>query len=209
MNLLNVHPKIKKRAKYKSYKLDKDIHNFPDLIQRNFHAAVPNLKWTTDITEFKIPCSTTKLYLSPVLDMCTREIVSYKMSTSPNVELVYESIKEAIDKNINSLQEGIKFHSDRGFQNNSTAVIELLKKHGIEQSMSRKGNCNDNGIMESFFGIMKNEMFYGHEHEFKNLDHLAVKIDEYINFYNNFRIKIGLNGMSPVQFKKLLTVNSL
>ena len=209
MNLLGLHPIQAKVAKYNSYKKDKDTEYFDNLIKRDFKANLPNEKWTTDITEFKLPGITQKLYLAPVLDMCTKEIVSFRMSTSPSANLVYDAVFEAIEKNKNDIRPGMIFHSDRGFQNFHHSLINLLKENNIKQSMSRKGNCNDNGIMESFFGLLKTEMFYDREDTFKNLVHLASEIESYIYFYNNFRIKIGLNGMSPVQFKKQLILNIL
>ena len=130
-----------------------------------------NEKWTIDVSEFHITAG--KLYLSPILDMNNREIISWDISKHPN----YEQVDNMID---------IAFH-------------KTLHEHGIIQSMSRKGNCLDNCVMENFFGKMKNEMFYGHEYEFKTLDELESTMNEYIHYYNEERIQTKLKGLTPCQ----------
>lgn len=186
----------KKDKNYSSYKgtVGKIADN---LIKRNFNCIAPNTKWTTDITEFKIGSG--KLYLSPILDMFNSEIVSYVISTSPKLSQVTTMIDMAFEKIPDD--SGLIFHSDQGWQYQHKTYVESLKKKGIIQSMSRKGNCLDNSIMENFFGVLKREMFYGHEHSFKSLYQLEQSIDDYIEYYNYTRIKMKLGGLSPFQFK--------
>ena len=198
MSKLNLFGKtIKKRNKsYSSYKgtIGKVADN---IINRNFKCSAPNKKWTTDITEFHIAGG--KLYLSPILDMYNSEIISYVISTAPKFAQVITMIDMAFDKIPNNT--GLIFHSDQGWQYQHKTYSNALKKKGIIQSMSRKGNCLDNSIMENFFGVLKREMFYGHEDSFKSLYSLEQAIDEYIEYYNSKRIKMKLGGLSPYQFK--------
>lgn len=97
---------------------------------------------------------------------------------------------------------GSIFHSDQGWQYQMRYYQQELKGKGIIQSMSRKGNCLDNSLMENFFGVMKNEMFYGHEYEFVSLEQLKEAMIEYINYYNKSRITVKLKGMSPIQYRQ-------
>jgi len=130
-----------------------------------------NEKWTTDVSEFHITAG--KLYLSPILDMHNREIISWNISKIPNYEQVDNILDITFHKYPNI--EGLIFHSNQGWQYQMNQYHKTLHEHGIIQSMSRKGNCSDNCVMENFFGKMKNEMFYGHEYEFKTLDELEIK----------------------------------
>ena len=194
MSKMNLYSPVRK-AKYKSYKgtIGKIASN---ILQRDFRANKPNAKWVTDVTEFHIPNG--KVYLSPILDLFNREIVSYSVSTNPS----FNQTKEMIDKAfINRNLKNCILHSDQGWQYQMIPYQKWLKEKGIIQSMSRKGNCLDNSVMENFFGIMKSEFFYGHEYEFKTTDQLISSIHEYINYYNNDRIKTNLKGMSPVQYR--------
>ena len=207
MNLKAINP----RAKYKSYKgevgktcknmlLDKvvDTENHKTIYKRNFKTTGVNQKWTTDVSEFHIAAG--KLYLSPILDMHNREIISYSISRSSNFEQTKAMLKKA-SKKFDNLS-GLIFHSDQGWQYQMNYYQQMLKEKGIIQSMSRKGNCLDNSLMENFFGILKNEMFYGHEYEFKTLDQLEKAIVEYINYYNNNRITVKLKGLSPIKYRQ-------
>lgn len=184
-----------RRSKYKSYKgtVGKVA---PNVLQRDFKANMPNTKWVTDVTEFHI--SSSKVYLSPILDLYNSEIVSYSVSINPS----FNQTKEMIDKAFKNRDlKNCILHSDQGWQYQMISYQNWLKEKGIIQSMSRKGNCLDNSVMENFFGIMKSEFFYGHEYEFKTTDELIHSIHSYINYYNNDRIKIKLKGMSPVQYR--------
>jgi len=166
--------------------------------QRNFETTAPNQKWTTDVSEFKHPDG--KLYLSPILDMFDRSVISYDISTHPDFSQTKRMIDKAFSKYDNL--EGLIFHSDQGWQYQMKQYGMWLKARGIKQSFSRKGNCMDNSLMENFFGILKNEMFYGHEKEYKTLDDLKKAIEEYIKWYNEERINVKRKGMSPLEYRQ-------
>ena len=180
--------------KYRSYKgvIGKVA---PNLIQRDFTATAPNQKWTTDITEFSL--FGTKIYLSPILDMYNSEIISYNISERP----VLEQVLDMLDKAFKKLPDNTNliFHSDQGWQYQHRTYQQLLKEKGIQQSMSRKGNCLDNSIMENFFGLLKSELLY--LREFKSIEEFKRELEKYIDYYNNKRIKGKLKGMSPVQYR--------
>lgn len=210
MNILGIHG-ITPKAKYKSYKgdlngtcqnllLNKEIDEVAHKTRyiRDFSTTACNQKWTTDVSEFHI--SAGKLYLSPILDMHNREIVAYNISRNPNFIQTRDMLFKAFNK-YNAL-EGLVFHSDQGWQYQMKYYHEALEKRGIKQSMSRKGNCLDNSPMENFFGIMKKEMFYGHEYEFKTLEELEKAMVEYIEYYNNERITEKTKGLSPIYYRQ-------
>jgi len=189
------------RAKYKSYKgeISKACDNYLlDGKTRNFNTTTFNEKWTTDVSEFHIASG--KLYLSPILDMHNREIISYSISRNPSFNQTLDMLNKAFDKHKDL--NGLIFHSDQGWQYQMYHYKTILKDKGIIQSMSRKGNCLDNSLMENFFGIMKNEMFYGHEYEFKSLDDLEQEMIKYIDYYNNNRITVKLKGLSPINYRQ-------
>ena len=193
------------RAKYKSYKgeLSQICNNelldvVDNKVIRNFSTSRCNEKWTTDVSEFHIASG--KLYLSPILDMHNREIISYSISRNPSFNQTQEMLDKAFEQYDNL--EGLIFHSDQGWQYQMYKYKEILNEKGIIQSMSRKGNCLDNSLMENFFGIMKNEMFYGHEYEFESLDQLEQAMIEYIEYYNKERITVKLKGLSPYNYRQ-------
>ncbi len=192
---LGLKPLKRNKRKYSSYKgtVGKIADN---LVERNFEANNPNEKWYTDITEFNLRGD--KVYLSPILDGYNQEIISYNTSTSPNLKQIDDMLNKALD---NKNLEGLIFHSDQGWQYQHQSYQQRLKNKGIRQSMSRKGNSMDNGLMENFFGLLKTEMFYDQEDKYKNIDELIIAIDEYIDYYNNKRIKEKLKGLSPVQYR--------
>ena len=194
MNILGLKGKQRKNDKYHSYK--GEVGKIADnLLKRDFHASKPFEKLTTDVTQFKV-CDE-KVYLSPVMDLYNREIISYSISTSPNLEQVREMLNGLFAK----LPKGARpiFHSDQGWQYQHTEYQRLLAEHKITQSMSRKGNCMDNGAMENFFGRLKVEMFYGEK--FDSVNSFIEHLKAYIDYYNNERISLKLKGMSPVQFR--------
>ena len=197
MKVLNLQAKMRQKRKYSSHKGDvgKKAEN---LIQRQFEAAKPMEKCYTDVTEFAIPASTQKLYLSPVLDGFNSEIIAYNLSTSPNLEQVKTMLEQAFTE---KRYENTILHSDQGWQYQHDSYHQFLEGKGIQASMSRKGNSPDNGMMESFFGILKSEMFYGYEKSFQSLKQLEQAIVDYIDYYNNKRIKVKLKGLSPVQYR--------
>lgn len=193
MRELGLRAKQSKNAKYHSYKgtIGKIADN---ILERHFEADKPFEKLTTDVTEFKI--GDEKVYLSPVLDLFNREIVSYSISKSPNLWQIREMLEMLFEK----LPDDAKpiFHSDQGWQYQHAEYQRLLKEHNITQSMSRKGNCMDNGAMENFFGRLKVEMFYGEQ--FQTVDEFINCLKEYIDYYNNDRIITKLK-MSPVNYR--------
>ncbi|VJD85407.1 integrase core domain-containing protein [Streptococcus pneumoniae] len=197
MKVLNLQAKMRQKRKYSSHKgeIGKKAEN---LIQRQFEASRPMEKCYTDVTEFAIPNSTQKLYLSPVLDGFNSEIIAYHLSTSPNLEQVKSMLEQAFTE---KYYENTILHSDQGWQYQHDSYHRFLESKGIQASMSRKGNSPDNGMMESFFGILKSEMFYGYEKSFQSLKQLEQAIVDYIDYYNNKRIKVKLKGLSPVQYR--------
>ncbi|WP_260452503.1 IS3 family transposase [Streptococcus gordonii] len=197
MKVLGLTARIRRKRKYSSYQgeIGKKADN---LIQRQFEAAKPMEKCYTDVTEFAIPNSAQKLYLSPVLDGFNSEIIAYNLSTSPNLEQVKSMLKQAFTE---EHYENTILHSDQGWQYQHDSYHRFLESKGIQPSMSRKGNSLDNGMMESFFGILKSEIFYGYEKHFRSLEDLKQAIVNYIDYYNNKRIKVKLKGLSPVQYR--------
>ena len=188
MKALGLSARIRRKRKYSSYQgeIGKKAEN---LIRRQFEASKPMEKCYTDVTEFAIPASSQKLYLSPVLDGFNSEIIAYNLSTSPNLAQVKMMLEQAFTE---KYYENTILHSDQGWQYQHDFYHHFLEDKGIQQSMSRKGNSPDNGMMESFFGILKSEMFYGYEKTFKSIEHLEQAIVDYINYYNNKRIKVKL-----------------
>ena len=185
---LGLKPLKRNKRKYSSYKgtVGKIADN---LIERDFRSEKLNEKWYTDVTEFNLRGE--KIYLSPILDGFNGEIISYNISKSPNLEQINDMLNKAFeDKNL----EGLILHSDQGWQYQHESYQQRLKNKGIKQSMSRKGNSMDNGMMENFFGLLKTEMFYDQEDKYKTLDELILAIDDYINYYNYDRIKVKLKG---------------
>ena len=183
-----------RRAKYKSYK--GEVGKVADnLLNRNFKAEKPNQKWATDVTEFAV--GDKKVYLSPIIDLFNGEIVSYNVSLRPTFKQIMDMLETAFEKIPDNTK--LILHSDQGWQYQMKQYQYRLKQKGIIQSMSRKGNCLDNSVMENFFGLLKKEMFYGHE--FADTDELICEIESYIDYYNNDRIKLKLNGLSPVKYR--------
>lgn len=180
--------------RYRSYKgaIGKVADN---LLQRQFQAKHPNEKWVTDVTEFNVRGD--KLYLSPILDLYNSEIISYRIANRPEFDMVKHMLLEATDKL--KPQEKPLLHSDQGWQYQMQPFQRLLKQHQIRQSMSRKGNCLDNAVMENFFGILKSECFY--TRKFESVEQLKQSLHKYIHYYNHDRIKMKLKGLSPVQYR--------
>ena len=185
------------KEKYHSYK--GEVGKIADnIINRNFKASKPDEKWTTDVSQFNLPFG--KCYLSPILDMYTNEIISFDLSLHPNYEQISNMLNKAFEDHPNV--KGLIFHSDQGWQYQMKEYRKALKDKGIRQSMSRKGNCIDNCIMETFFGRMKNEMFYGHESEYKTFEQFYKAVEDYIYYYNNERIQSKTKWMPPVKYRE-------
>ena len=180
--------------KYRSYK-GKVGNIAPNILERNFKAEKPNEKWVTDITEFKLFGE--KLYLSPMLDLYNGEIITYTIGSRPVYSLVSTMLDQAFERLTD--KDELLIHSDQGWHYQMKQYCHALEKRGITQSMSRKGNCYDNAVIENFFGIMKSEFLY--LKEFESIEHFKQELEKYINYYNNKRIKAKLKGMSPVKFR--------
>lgn len=194
MKSLGLKGKQRKNENYHSYK--GEVGKVADnILQRDFHASKPFEKLTTDLTQFKILDE--KIYLSPVMDLFNNEIISYSISTSPNL---YQ-VREMLDGLFTKLPDGETpiLHSDQGWQFPHAEYQRKLAEHNIIQSMSRKGNCMDNGAMENFFGRLKVEMFYGEK--FDSVASFIEQLKHYIDYYNNERISLKIKGMGPVQYR--------
>ena len=197
MNILGIKSIQRPKRRYNSYQgnIGKIANN---LLKRDFKADKPNQKWVTDVTEFKV--HDRKLYLSPIIDLFNGEIISYNLSKHPTFQQITDMLEKAFIKIKNNTN--LILHSDQGWQYQMKIYQNMLKEKGIKQSMSRKGNCLDNSCAENFFGILKSELFYPKEKEYKNIEELEKDIKEYIEYYNNSRIKSKLKGMSPIQYRK-------
>ena len=183
--------------KYRSFK--GEVGKIADnIIDRDFSTTAPLQKWTTDVSQFNF--SWGKCYISPALDMNTNEIISYDLSMSPNLEQIKRMLDKAFEK-FPSV-EGLIFHSDQGWAYQMKAYSNRLKSERIYQSMSRKGNCLDNSVMENFFGLLKQEIYYGVV--YYSYDELKSEIERFIEYYNERRIKEKLGWMSPVQYRHYL-----
>lgn len=180
--------------KYNSYK--GDVGKIaPNLLERDFKADKPNQKWATDVTEFAL--FGRKVYLSPIIDLYNGEVVSYNISSSPSFVQITDMLEKAfgrIPENTNLI-----LHSDQGWQYQMKQYQKMLKNKGIRQSMSRKGNCLDNACAENFFGLLKTELLY--LQDFSSVENFIAELEDYIEWYNNKRIKLKLDGLSPVQFR--------
>ncbi len=197
--IMHEHGLVGKRPKEKYHSYKGEVGKVAkNIINRDFSTTKPLQKWTTDVSQFTFPWG--KCYISPILDMNTNEIISYNLSQSPNMEQIREMLNNAFSRFPST--EGIVMHSDQGWQYQHAYYREELRRHGIIQSMSRKGNCYDNCIMETFFGRLKNEMFYGYEKGFTSFEKFKEAITEYIDYYNNERIQKKTKWMPPVKFRE-------
>jgi len=177
----------------------------PNRIKRRFNTCIPHQKITTDTSEFKYyesdekgRVTIQKLYLDPFLDLWNLEVLSYGVSDRPSSNSIMTALNEAIDAT-SDCKYRRTFHSDRGWAYQMGAYRQKLKDNRIFQSMSRKGNCYDNSPMENFFGIMKQEMYYGQV--YNSFDELKEAIDKYIRYYNEKRSKASLGYRSPIEYR--------
>lgn len=163
----------------------------PNLLNRDFKADKPNQKWVTDVTEFSLFGK--KLYLSPILDLHSSDLVSYTISDRPVLSMVTSMLDKAFEK----IPDGTNLilHSDQGWQYQHKQYQRMLQEKGIRQSMSRKGNCLDNAVMENFFGLLKTELLY--LQIFESMEHFIRELIDYLDYYNNRRIKAKLKGLPP------------
>ena len=175
-------------------------HQFPvapNLLARNFTSEVPDKVWVSDITY--LATRSGWLYLTVIIDLFSRMVVGWALSSSLSHEMVVAALKRAVRKRRPG--KGLVFHSDRGVQYACTDFRKELSEHGFIQSMSRKGNCWDNAVAESFFGIMKTELVY-HE-KYEGHQDTLHSIFEYIEaFYNRERRHSTLGYLCPVEYEK-------
>ena len=171
--------------KYRSYKGETG-KIAPNLLNRDFHAEKPNQKWVTEVTEFSLFGE--KLYLSPILDLHSRDLVSYTISDRPVLSMVTTMLDEAFAKILD--RTNLILHSDQGWQ-----YQRMLREKDIRQSMSRKGNCLDNAVIENFFGLLKSELLY--LQAFQSMEHFKQELLNYLDYYNNRRTKAKLKGLPP------------
>ena len=183
------------RRKRKRYARSTPQHIADNMLNRQFGAKAPNEKWVTDVTEFKYGRDQ-KAYLSAILDLHDKSIVSYVLGHSNSNHLVFQTL----DRALKAAPGGTPMlHSDRGFQYTSLAFKRRLQTANMTHSMSRVGRCIDNGPMESFWGTLKCEKYY--LHKYSTFEDLKNAIDSYIHFYNNERLQAKLNGLSPMEFR--------
>ena len=189
MKKLNLVCKVRMK-KYRSYK--GEVGKIaPNLLERDFETKAPNQKWVTDITEFSLFGE--KRYLSVILDLHSSDIISYTLSDRPTLSMVTDMIFQSLP----ALPPGAApiLHSDQGWQYQHKQYQKLLNDNGIRQSMSRKGNCLDNAVMENFFGLLKSELLY--LQDFDSMDHFCRELVDYLDYYNYRRIKAKLKGLPP------------
>ena len=184
----------RKKRRYHSYKGHVGTVA-PNIINRDFCADRPNQKWTTDVSQVCIKDE--RLYISPILDMYNGEIITYTLSRSPNLKMVTDMLRKAFEKYKDL--DGLTMHSDQGWHYQHMRYQKMLKDNNITQSMSRKGNCLDNSMMENFFGLMKNELLY--VNSFESIEEFESELKIYITWFNTKRIKLRLKGMSPAQYR--------
>ena len=188
-----------KRKKYCSYRGEKGV-KAENILNRKFDHGEPYKVFVTDVTQFRI--GDEKLYLSPIIDFHTREIVAYDISIHPNM-LQIKRMMGQVEMKYGDNLKGAIMHSDRGWQYQQKWFQDFLKDHEMIQSMSRKGNCLDNSPTENFFGRLKEEVFYGQEWRYEKVDQLRNAIHKWIKYYNEERIILSLKT-SPLKYKRNL-----
>lgn len=191
--------KFVRKSRYKSYKgkVGKVANN---RLNRRFNTPNTLQKLVTDVTEFKCT-EDEKLYLSPIMDLYNGEIIGFSMSKRPTLDFVLESLHQVLPIIQNQATYRATIHSDQGWHYQHNSWVKTLRQNKVFQSMSRKATCADNAAMENFFGILKQEMYYGEV--LIPFEELKEKIERYIDYYNNERIKQKLAGMSPVKYRTL------
>lgn len=191
MTEMGIHSRCKKKWRNK-IEGEENIE-IPNILNRDFHSEMPFKKMTTDVSEFKIQMH--KVFLSPLLDLYDNSVISFSIGLKQDTNLVMDMLSKA-KKVVGNLNDKL-IHSDQGTLYKTKAYNEFLNENKILQSMSRKGNCYDNAVIESFFGIMKDEMYNGRK--FKSLQSLINEMKRWIYYYNNQRIILKLGGKTPIQ----------
>jgi putative transposase len=194
MQKMGLRALIRAKKRYLNVTGLSDVH-VPNVLQRDFRATAPNQKWATDITEFNV--NGQKLYLSACMDLYHGEIVAHRMARRPVFELVSSTLQVALSKAKSTAE--LIVHSDQGWHYKMQPYRAMLARCGVKQSMSRKGNCFDNAVIESFFGTLKAE--YCHLEEIDGIQVLEAGVHNFIRYYNHERIKLGLKGLSPVEYR--------
>ena len=193
MKEAGVQVKQKRAAKYSSY-AGEISELAPNVLDRDFKATRPYQKIVTDISQFNV--GEEKVYLSPFIDLFSNRIISFTLSKSPSVQAVTTGLKSVISQ----IPDGMRtiIHSDQGMHYQHINYREIINNNeNIEQSMSRKGNCLDNGACESFFGRIKEEMFVNEY--FESIEDLVEKLEKFFDYYNNNRLQVRLGGLTPMQ----------
>lgn len=191
----------KKKFKYTNPISNQYAKAEPNILNRNFKAEAINQKWVTDITYLHYGTPRKKAYLSALMDLNNNEIISYKLSTSLEMQFVEDTINHAINKLPKKTLENLIIHSDQGCHYMSRAYKTILRKNNITQSMSRKGNCYDNACIESFFAQLKTELIY--QNRYSSKEELFESIHEYIHWYNNERFQRKLKNHTPVEYRSV------
>ena len=197
--------KIRSTIKYSNHSCTRNTSNpqyvADNILNRNFHAQEPNIKWLTDVTEFKWyeGAEVHKVYLSAILDLYDRRIVSYVIGDRNDNPIVFNTFKAAVKANPDAHP---LFHSDRGFQYTNRTFHQMLEDAGMIQSMSRVAHCIDNGPMEGFWGILKRERYYGKR--FTSKQELVQKIRDYIYYYNTQRVQHNLGVVTPMEKHQMI-----
>lgn len=176
-----------------------DCRIAPNLLKRDFHATRPNQVWVADITYLRVGSSWA--YLAVIIDLYSRKVVGWSLDDHMRTELVAEAFKRACA--VRAPAPGLLHHSDRGVQYASAAYTDLLEQAGAIQSMSRKGNCWDNAVAESFFGTLKQELVAGRT--FTSVREARAEVGTYLHhFYNATRLHSTLGFHSPVELENQL-----
>lgn len=197
MQRLRIQAVIRRKRFYRNqYRTPSGVRIAENLLNRQFHADAPNQKWVTDVTW--IPVGDKTLFLSVIIDLFNNEIVSFHMSSRNNNELVLNTIRKALEKRKDV--SGTILHSDRGFQYTSYDYHNMLAQFGLQPSMSRRGNCLDNASVESFFSHLKTEALQ--HHHIQDFEQAQLIIQKYIRFYNEDRLQLKLNKLTPVEYRR-------
>lgn len=194
MSQMGLKSKARLRRKYNSYQgvVSAIAEN---VLDRDFAPDAPNTVWVSDVTEFRV--AGRKVYLSPIMDLFDRSILAYELSLSPNTVFTAKSLSDAICRYFPAA--GLVVHTDQGFQYQHSSWKKLIDSVGGVQSMSRKGNCYDNAVMENFFGHLKSEMYHGET--FAGVEDFCRAVDDYIFWYNNVRVQERIKGLAPMCYR--------
>ena len=194
MDQMGLKAKVRPRRRYGSYaRVESRIAK--NVLDRNFTPDAPNTAWVSDVTEFRVAGQ--KVYLSPIMDLYDRSIIAHSVATAPTTAFTAASLQQAISQQ--QPAPGWIMHTDQGVQYQHASWRNLIDNNGGIQSMSRRGNCYDNAVMENFFGHLKAEMYHGEK--FGSVKEFTAAVDAYIDWYNVERLQLGLDGCTPMQYR--------